>query len=125
MYLTQYADVVDAFKSVTLDNYTDFFMLVKEASPIQKMLVQRLNREIDDVELSFLSIRDIAIEEYSQKQGIFSSFLTILEDKGIPIMIDDIINDKLDTFLMKRGYKSFYYKKYDDRIRSRYLIKAL
>lgn len=120
MYLTQYSDVLEAFESVTLDNYTDFFMIVKDASPVEKMMVQRLKRVVNNVEQSFLSIRDIKIEESSQQKGIFSNFLSILESKGIPVMIDDIINDKLDEFLMKRGYHSFYYAKYENKIRARY-----
>lgn len=120
MYLTQYSDVLEAFESVTMDNYTDFFMIVKDAGPVEKMMVQRLKRVVNGVEQSFLSIRDIKIEESSQQKGIFSNFLSILESKGIPVMIDDIINDKLDEFLMKRGYHSFYYTKYENKIRARY-----
>lgn len=121
MYLTQYSDVLEAFESVTLDNYTEFFMIVKDATPVEKMMVQRLNRVINNVEQSFLSIRDIKIEESLQQKGVFSNFLNILENKGIPVMIDDIINDKLDDFLMRRGYHSFYYTKYENKIRSRYV----
>jgi hypothetical protein len=125
MYITQFSDIETAFRGINSTNYEDFFMLVKNASPIEKMLVQRLNRVISNVELSFLSIRDIKIEDSFQQKGIFSGFLDILESKGIPIMIDDIINDALDSFLMKRGYQAYVYKKYEDDIRSRYLIKNL
>lgn len=38
-------------------------------------------------------------------------------------MIDDIVNDKLDDFLMKRGYESFFYEKYGEKVRARYLMK--
>lgn len=121
--LTHYSDVIDAFEGVTLENYTDFFMIVKEASPIEKMMVQRLKRVVNNVETSFLSIRDIRIEESSQQKGIFSRFLSILEDKGIPVMIDDIVNDKLDDFLMRRGYHAFIYEKYGEKVRARYSMK--
>jgi hypothetical protein len=121
--LTQYSDVIDAFESVTFENYTDFFMIVKEASPIEKMMVQRLKRVVNNVETSFLSIRDIRIEESSQQKGIFSNFLSILEQKGIPVMIDDIVNNKLDDFLMRRGYHAFTYEKYGEKVRARYLMK--
>lgn len=123
MMLTQYSDVIEAFEGVTLENYTDFFMIVKEASPIEKMMVQRLKRVVNNVETSFLSIRDIRIEEASQQKGIFSNFLNILEQKGIPVMIDDIVNDKLDDFLMRRGYHAFIYEKYGEKVRARYLMK--
>lgn len=121
--LTQYSDVIDAFESVTLENYINFFMIVQEASPIEKMMVQRLKRVVNNVDTSFLSIRDIRIEKSFQKKGIFSSFLSILEKKSIPVMIDDIVNDKLDDFLMKRGYESFFYEKYGEKVRARYLMK--
>lgn len=75
MYLTQYSDVLEAFESVTLDNYTDFFMIVKDASPVEKMMVQRLKRVVNNIDQSFLSIRDIKIEESSQQKGVFSNFL--------------------------------------------------
>lgn len=123
MYLTQYNDVLDAFNNVTKDNYLDFFMVVKDATPISKMMVQRLIRDIDRVERSFLSIRDIRIEEDSQQKGIFTHLLSILESKGIPLMIDDIINDKLDNFLMKRGYRQLTYQKNASKIRARYLLR--
>lgn len=122
MYLKTYTEVIEAFESVTTENYADFFMIVKEASPIKQMMVQRLKRVVDNVEQSFLSIRDIRIETASQQKGIFSNFLTILEQKNIPIMIDDIVNDKLDAFLMKRGYHAFVYEKYGEKVRARYLI---
>lgn len=123
MYLKTYTEVVAAFESVTIENYADFFMIVKEASPIEKMMVQRLKRVVNDREISFLSIRDIKIEDAFQKQGIFSNFLSILEQKNIPVMIDDIVNDKLDDFLMRRGYHYFTYEKYGDKVRARYLMK--
>jgi len=123
MYLTQYNDVIEAFNNVTKENYLDFFMVVKDATPISKMMVQRLNRDIDRVELSFLSIRDIRIDEDVQQKGIFTNLLSILESKGIPIMIDDIINDKLDDFLMKRGYRPLTYQKNSSKIRARYLLR--
>lgn len=121
--LTQYSDVIDAFEGVTLESYANFFMIVQEASPIEKMMVQRLKRVVNNVETAFLSIRDIRIEEASQKKGIFSNFLSILEKKGIPVLIDDIVNDNLDDFLMRRGYHAFSYEKYDEKVRARYLIK--
>lgn len=123
MYLTEYNDVIDAFNNVTKENYLDFFMVVKDATPISKMMVQRLIRDVDKVETSFLSIRDIRIEEDAQQKGIFTHLLSILESKNIPIMIDDIINDKLDSFLMKRGYHPLTYQKNASKIRARYLIR--
>lgn len=87
------------------------------------MMVQRLKRVVNNVDTSFLSIRDIRIEKSFQQKGIFSSFLSILEKKSIPVMIDDIVNDKLDDFLMKRGYESFFYEKYGEKVRARYLMK--
>lgn len=122
MFLKNYQDIVNAIKTITLQNYKDFFMVGKDAFPIEKILVQKLSRNINGKELDFLSIRDISIQQEHQQQGIFTSIINHLEENKIPTMINDIINDELDNFLQKRGYVLYVYEKNLERIRSRYKL---
>lgn len=122
MFLKNYQDVVNAIKTINLQNYKNFFMVGKDASPIEKILVQKLSRNINGKELDFLSIRDISIQQEHQQQGIFTSIINHLEENKVPIMINDIINDELDNFLQKRGYVLYVYEKNLERIRSRYKL---
>lgn len=123
MYLTAYEDVIIALNKVNEENYSNFFMLAVNAGPIQKMYAQRLLRKINGVEQEFLAIRDVVIDNECRKQGIFSGLLNQLDSKNIPILIDDIINDQLDNYLMKKGYHPLSYEKNGFMIRARYRLK--
>lgn len=125
MYLTAYEDVVSALETVDQLNYSDFFMVAKNAYPIEKLFIQRLNRMVNGKEIAFLSVRDIVIAKDSQQSGIFTTLLSTLEKQNIPIMINDIVNDKLDNFLMKRGYVAYAHEKNDSKTRSRYVLGVL
>lgn len=125
MYLTAYEDVVSALETVDQLNYSDFFMVVKNAYPIEKLFIQRLNRMVNGKEIAFLSVRDIVIAKDSQQSGVFTNLLSTLEKQNIPIMVNDIVNDKLDDFLMKRGYIAYSHQKNDSKTRSRYVLGLL
>ncbi len=122
MYITNFDDVITQIESINNSNYEDFFMVAVNAFPVEKIFIQQLIREINGEKKIFLSIRDVKIQDTKQKQKVFSKILDSLESKNIPIMIDDIINDKLDAHLMKRGYLPLIYKKNNSSIRSRYRL---
>ncbi len=122
MYITNFDDVITEIESINNSNYEDFFMVAVNAFPVEKIFIQQLIREINGEKKIFLSIRDVKIQDTKQKQKVFSKILDSLESKNIPIMIDDIINDKLDAHLMKRGYLPLIYKKNNSSIRSRYRL---
>lgn len=125
MYLTAYEDVFSALETVDQSNYSEFFMVAKNAYPIEKLFIQRLNRMVNGKEIAFLSVRDIVIAKDSQQSGIFTALLSTLEKQNIPIMINDVVNDKLDNFLMKRGYIAYAHEKNDSKTRSRYVLGLL
>lgn len=122
MYLKNYEAVNEAIESIDADNYRDFLLLAVDAGPIQKMFIQRLTREINGKVIDFLSIRDVIIKNDERGKHIFSNILSKLEDKQIPIMVDDIINDKLDQHLMNNGYISYNHLKNGTKTRSRYKL---
>lgn len=122
MYLKNYEEVKQALNEINAENYTDFLLLAVDAGPIQKIFIQRLTREINGKAVDFLSIRDVIINPDERGKQIFSNILDMLEKKQIPIMIDDIINDKLDSHLMKNGYISYNHLKNGIKTRSRYKL---
>lgn len=122
MYLKNYEEVKQALNEINAENYTDFLLLAVDAGPIQKIFIQRLTREINGKPVDFLSIRDVIINPDERGKQIFSNILDMLEKKQIPIMIDDIINDKLDSHLMKNGYISYNHLKNGIKTRSRYKL---
>lgn len=122
MYLKNFDDFYPEIRKITKDNFGDFFM-VSRAEPFESLLIQRLNRQVNQKEQTFLSIRDFKLRKDFQGKGIFTNTLQILESNQIPILIDDIINPKLEHWLMNRGYESLKTSKYNQTINSRFKNK--
>lgn len=89
-----------------------------------KLYMTTLNRNIEGKEITFISIRDIDIKKEYRTQNIFKNIINELEKLNINIMIDDIINHRLFSFLYKLGYKPLKYNQYGGWIRSMYKIKG-
>lgn len=58
----------------------------------------------------FLTINNIEVHKNMRSHGKFSQLLTLLENKKIPLLIDNIINHRLFASLTKRGYKNYKYQ---------------
>lgn len=122
MYLKNFQDFYTELETITKDNFGDFFM-VSRSEPFESLLIQRLIRPINQKEYTFLAIRDFKLNKHFQGKGIFTNTLGILERNQIPILIDDIINPKLEQWLMKRGYEPLKTSKYSQTINSRFKNK--
>lgn len=119
MYLTKFDDFYKELQKVNSQNYDNFFM-VSKTEPFETLLIQKLTREVNGKEEIFFGVRDFKLKKEFQGQGIFTNMLMILEANEVPILIDDIINPKLEDWLFKRGYQSLITQKYDQKINSRF-----
>lgn len=65
---------------------------------------------INNKKIIFFTINNIEVHNNMRAHGKLSELLTLLENKKIPLMIDNIINHRLFAFLTKRGYKNYKYQ---------------
>lgn len=119
MYLEKIEDFFTELEKVDKNNFCDFFM-VSKCSPFETLLIQKLVRNVNGVDTSFFGVRDFKLLKDSQGKGIFTRMLEILERNKVPVLIDDIINPKLEIWLSKRGYEPLITQKYNQKINSRF-----
>lgn len=98
-------------KNIDEINYRNFSLFNPELKYIHNikifnsLSIQNVLRKSDEENTYFLAIKCIELKEEYRSQFLFRKTLEILESKNIPIFVDDIINEKLFTFLANRGYK--------------------
>lgn len=81
-----------------------------------------INRVIEGKEMSFVSIKAIELKESFRGKGIFNNLINLIEEQNVNIMIDEIINHRLFSYLYNKGYRPLKYKDYHGWIRSMYKI---
>lgn len=119
MYLEKIEDFFGELEKINKNNFCDFFMVAK-CPPFETLLIQKLVRNVNGVDTSFFGVRDFKLLKDSQGKGIFTRMLEILERNKVPVLIDDIINPKLEIWLSKRGYEPLITQKYNQKINSRF-----
>lgn len=93
-----------------------------ENSMIKELLVQNLEREINDKKVSFIAIRNIVLKEEFKGKGYFSNFLIELENLKVNIMFHDVINSRLMIYLKSQNYHEYKEKKYEEEVISLYKV---
>ncbi len=107
--ISKFFEIVNEIDNSNYENFSLFESELKHIYGINlftALSVQTVLREIDGEQVKFLAVKCIEIKEKYRSQKIFSKLLDILESKNIPIFIDDILNNRLFSFLTKRGYKN-------------------
>lgn len=113
----------------TLDTYLaglrecplDEIVAVAETDKVEKFYLQPLVRQINGRAQTFLSLRNIKINPSLQRQGIFKGILKRLIESGHPLLLDDVINPKLEEFLQRQGWVQLKTQKYGEEVISYYL----
>jgi len=110
----------DFFKNIQHDS----FLIAENCFPIQKFHLQPIKRNIDSKEIEFLAIKNILIFEEKRNQGTFSKFIfPLIDNLNFNICFDDIVNDRLFSFLIKNNYQPLFYMKNNYDFRAAYKIK--
>lgn len=107
--ISKFFEIVNEIDNSNYENFSLFESELKHIYGINlftALSVQTVLREIDGEQVKFLAVKCIEIKEKYRSQKTFSKLLDILESKNIPIFIDDILNNRLFSFLTKRGYKN-------------------
>lgn len=89
-----------------------------------ELCITTLHRNIENKEVTFISIKDINIKKEYRTQKIFRNIISEIESLNVNVMVDDIINHRLFSFLYKLGYKPLKYNQYGGWIRSMYKLKG-
>ncbi len=122
MIIKNYDEFLNNLDLINNENYENFFLLVMDAPPVKKALIQTVEREINGKMCKFLAIKDIEIFEEFRRKGHFKEIISIIESKKIPFMVDDIINEDLNIFLRNKKYNILNYKKHSQIVTSRFKI---
>jgi hypothetical protein len=121
MYLRHYQDIILALHDIKLGD----LILASEASPIKKLLIQKLSREVDGKTIDFIALRDIYVDENHRRNGVCKKVIDLMESSGDNIMVDDIISDDLFHYLVSKDFIPYSYKKNDGKlIRSVFKLKT-
>lgn len=75
----------------------------------EDLLIQGVNRVINEEELTFIGIKNIVLKEEYRGMNIFTNMIDSIEKSNSPIFIDDIINNRLFPFFHKKGYINLKY----------------
>jgi len=103
------------FDDLSSQNYSNFSLFnpnIKvnhELHLFKSLSIRHVLKEVDGIECSFLSIEDIDIHSHYRSNKILTRLLDMLESKGVPILVDDIINHRLFKYLLDRGYRNLKY----------------
>ncbi len=89
-------------------------------SVFEKLLVQELKREVNGQQVSFLAIRDVRLKEELRGNGYFKAFFEQLNELNIPLMFHDVLNERLQNFLLKHDYKIYKEVKNEQELTSCY-----
>lgn len=109
MKVNQKQEIYLVIKNITDFNsfkFNESYFISKEKM-FKSLSISPIVYNIKNNKQVFLTISNIEIIEKYQQQGIFSEILSILESKGIPIMIDNIQNNVLFKHLKARGFENF------------------
>lgn len=122
-------ETVEKFvRSIDSINYKDLTFYLNEqrkravVNNFKRIAIYNSSHTLQDKKIDFLVINDIEVYEGLRSKGIFTQLLNMLESKNIPILIEDIVNYQLFTFLTNRGYKNYKYNISGGWVRSMYLI---
>lgn len=58
----------------------------------------------------FLIIHDIEIHSEFKGNGVFTKMIDFLDQQGINVWVDDIVNNRLFDFLYNKGYRASIHK---------------
>lgn len=108
---------LDGLKECPLDE----IVAVAETDKVEKFMLQPLVRQINGRSQTFLSLRNIKINPNLQRQGIFKGILKRLIDSGHPLLLDDVINTKLEAYLKREGWIQLKTQKYGEDVISYYM----
>jgi len=95
----------------------ELYILVAHTPEISDLLIQNMIRDYKGTETKFLSLRTISISPYYTNKMFFKKLLTALINTGRPIMLHDILNDKIYNIGIKLGFTPFTDIKYEHEIR--------
>ena len=93
---------------------------VAETHSIEKFMLQPLVRTIEGSSQTFLALRNIAVKESMRGQGHFKNVLQHLLNSGHPLLMDDVVNAQLESYLQSKGWSQLKTQKYGDNITSYY-----
>ncbi len=99
-----------------IDNSNDVACIFSE------LLIQTMKRNINNEEISFVAIRNVVLKPKYKSGGLFRNFICELEKLDTPILINDIVNENLKKFFIKKHYKEFIDYKNNEKIESAYKI---
>lgn len=91
-------------------------------SMLEELLVQPMYRSINNKEIKFLGIRNIIIKKEFRGEKLFTQFVNQIETLKIPILIHDIINQKLMSYFANKGYETLKERKYYQETVSMYFL---
>lgn len=93
---------------------------IAETQSIEKFMLQPLVRTIKGKSQTFLALRNIKVKESMQGQGHFKAILQHLLNSGHPLLMDDVVNAQLESYLQSKGWAQLKTQKYGDDITSYY-----
>lgn len=97
----------------------NFSLLMAETIQVEQLLIQNLERD----NIVYLALRNIVVAKEYRRTGLFTDILVLLEKTNRPILVDDICNKHLFSFLKNRKYSYFEYFQNNNKIQ--YMIRKV
>lgn len=90
-------------ESVSKDSFV-FVNAESQNSIFEKLLVQTLVRTINGNSIKFIGVRVVELKPEYKSNGEFTKFIDLLIGLKHPILIHDIVNDRLIEFFYERKF---------------------
>lgn len=123
-FVKNFNELIEKINSELKENNPNFLYINSdtEDSIFNELLVQSLERTINNKKVHFLAIRNISLKTKFRSTGLFDKFVQEIEFLNIPIMFHDIVNERLISYFRNKGYQFLFETKYNIRVDSMYKI---
>lgn len=90
--------------------------LDENESEFEELLCQEIKRTIDNKDCEFLAIRSVKLHPHLRGKNKFREFFKEFDNLPVNKMFQDVVNPKLQAFLVNSGYKVMTEIKYDYQV---------
>ena len=111
-FISNFPQLLEKIK-LDIQNHEDSLFINSDDGVFDKLFIQVLERRIKSKKIKFFAIRNISLKPEFVGLGLFSSFLSQLEELNINLLFHDVVNPNLKKYLLDRNYEILCEKKYE------------
>lgn len=72
--------------------------------PFMDVYVRRGAHCLGDKHSDTFDIANVSVDDLKRGTGVFTAFLERVEELGLPVFVENVLDDRFQMFFLKRGY---------------------